>query len=306
MLDISTKHTILNVDKDHKRLDRFLLSSLTHLSRKTIDRLISNGTIRVNGRKIAKGSPLKSGDTIVIENTPLDEYPLPQPDLKLDIIAEDTNYIVINKYPNIHCHPQIPGERNTIANGIVSLYPECRHASENPREAGLVHRLDYSTSGALIAARNLQTYKDLREAFSTKKVKKEYLALVHGRLDSVQHIDKALTTDKANPKRVIVSFDGLEAISAVYPLAYLEHNTSLIRVKTRSGRRHQVRAHLAAIGHPLVGDALYGGKDILNIKSTFLHASHIEIEKRSFGANLPIIRTNELIALGCDPKIWVE
>jgi 23S rRNA pseudouridine1911/1915/1917 synthase len=149
-------------------------------------------------------------------------------------------------------------ETDTVANFLLAHFPEIAAASPRPLEAGIVHRLDTATSGVLLAARTVQAYRALREQFTEHTVEKQYLALVHGRLQKPGERRSFLRPSGVRGRRLReTTKDGLEAHTYFVPVIQFSHHT-LIRVTILTGVRHQIRVHLAALGHPIVGDLLYG------------------------------------------------
>lgn len=280
-----------------QRLDRFLRQHLWGVSRGSVLRLIQRRLVLVDGQSQAKGHLLRLGQTVVVAAAARSEHPQPQPDLPLEVIQELPDLVVINKPPSMACHPLVPGETDTVANALVARYPECLAASANPREGGLAHRLDWSTSGVLLAARNPQAYGKLRGLFSSHQVVKDYLALVQGQVQTERvTVDDALQTMPGDRRRmqVVQTFDrghGLAAETQFSPVETLSA-FCLVRAHCRTGRRHQVRVHLAHAGHPLVGDTLYGGPALAGVQGPFLHAEQVVLPGVStpFRAPLPAQR----------------
>ena len=291
------------------RLERFLQRHYPGVSRGSLRRLLDAGRVIVGGAPGSKGHRLRAEDTIELLISTLDERPLPQAELPLEVIAISPALVVLNKPEGPATHPLVPGERDTLANALVAHYPECANASPRAREAGFVHRLDWSTSGVLVAARTRAAYHKLRELFGASQVRKEYLALVYGALNRPQIIDRALEPVPGDRRKMQTCADstlGQRALSIIEPLAVLAE-TSLVRVQCSTGRRHQVRVHLAAVGHPLVGDDLYcesipREKRIVHrgtiLHGAVLHASRIDLNGQAYDAPLPATRQLLLQSLG--------
>jgi 23S rRNA pseudouridine1911/1915/1917 synthase len=285
-------------ESDHgQRLDRFLRDRLPEVSRGSLRRLIEARKVLVDGQTARKGQQLKSRQRVFVAAG--DERPLPQPDMPLEVLAVTPAIVVIDKAPGCASHPLVPGELDTVANALIARYPECASASEQPREGGLVHRLDWGTSGVLIAARSRNAYAQLRASFLAGQIQKLYWALVHGRLEKKQQIDLPIESMPGDKRRVRVAprcDQGQPASSTVRPIRQFTQNT-LVEVSCHTGRRHQVRVHLAAIGHPLVGDTLYGGNEHTSLVGPFLHARAVELLDRQYEAPLPPARDQLLAAL---------
>ena len=169
--------------------------------------------------------------------------------------------------------PLRAGELGTVANAIAHRWPECAPIGDDPRDGGLVHRLDIGTSGALIAARTIEAYRVLRDAFGAGQIDKRYLAIVDGR-PVARECDAPLL--QRGKKVVVDHTDGLAAFTA-FTVERASTTHALVRCAAQSGRMHQVRAHLAYVGSPIAGDTLYGGAPVGGIDGFFLHAAWMAI-----------------------------
>jgi 23S rRNA pseudouridine1911/1915/1917 synthase len=226
------------------------------------------------------------GDVIELSREPVSGdalRPAPDPEVPIVVLLERSDIVAVNKPAGIPSQPLKPGELGTIANGIVHRYPECV-AIGDLRDGGLVHRLDIGTSGVLVAARTAEAHRALRDAFGAGLIHKEYLALVENRPVS-RECDSPLVQ---RGKRVVVDHtDGL----AAHTTFVVEHATAthaLVRCTAQTGRMHQVRAHLANVGSPIVGDELYGGSPLVGVEGFFLHAAKIVLaDKTEISAPLP-------------------
>jgi 23S rRNA pseudouridine1911/1915/1917 synthase len=207
----------------------------------------------------------------------------------LALLYVDEAIVAMVKPPGMPTHPLRPGERGTLANALVARHPECAEVSDDPREGGVAHRLDRDTSGVVLAARSRVAWTSLRRAFADGAVAKEYLALVagqpaaHGRIDApIVHVGKRARVARSR------DLDAQPAATAYEVLAH-GHDLSLLRATTSSGRMHQVRVHLMHLGHPIVGDALYGGPPPApGTHGHFLHASAITFPHPTTGKRLSL------------------
>jgi 23S rRNA pseudouridine1911/1915/1917 synthase len=267
------------------RVDRFLCQNLKNLTRSKANYLIASGHVSVNGKMVKKGELLREGDIVHVNETALIDWKV-QPDstIELDIIFESPDIIAIAKPGGIHSHPLKPEETNTVLNGALALFPEIQYVNPESLSLGLVHRLDRGTSGILLIARNQNAFDFLRTQWKEKKIKKEYLALVHNIMEKEHSLEGYLCHEDIHGKKMRFSFNkpvnkkSWFSRSIITPLEKFKEFT-LVKLETNTGVTHQVRAHLSFLGFPVAGDELYGGKRIFpGLKERFfLHASRIEI-----------------------------
>jgi 23S rRNA pseudouridine1911/1915/1917 synthase len=266
------KLTIDVADRADKALARFFPDA----GRRQLAELFDDGAVRVNGKKARKGDRVAIGDTVELAREPVSGEalrPAPDPDVALTILVERSELVVVAKPAGIPSQPLRAGELGTIANAIAFRYPECVAIGDDPRDGGLVHRLDIGTSGALVIARTLDTYHALREAFGAGQVSKQYLAITDGQ-PVARECDAPLAQ---RGKRVAVdAADGLAAYTEI-EIERTSPDHALVRCVAQTGRMHQVRAHLAHVGAPITGDTLYGGAALHNLDGFFLHAASIDL-----------------------------
>jgi 23S rRNA pseudouridine1911/1915/1917 synthase len=292
---MSTDGTALELEVDAEevgqRLDRFLVARVPGMSRARARSLTADGRVRINGRRAKKGDRVGSGDQVRLDEPPPASAwaAEPDPDLPLRVVHEDARVVVVDKDAGVPSHPLRPGETGTVAQALLARYPEMAGVGYGPREPGLVHRLDTDTSGLLVAARDTDAFERLRASLRQGAFDKGYVALCAGRLGAPQIVDWPIATDRSHPRRVRVCRDPgeatrLRARPAETEVLEAEAVPGLpggpftyVTVRARMARRHQVRAHLAALGHPLAGDALYGGPALPGLDRHFLHASHLEL-----------------------------
>jgi 23S rRNA pseudouridine1911/1915/1917 synthase len=281
------------------RIDKALARSYPEAGRRQLAALFDDGAVRVNGKRAKKGDRVAIGDTVELAREPVSGIalrPAPDPDVALDILAERSDLVVIAKPAGIPSQPLRAGELGTVANAIAFRFPECVAIGDDPRDGGLVHRLDIGTSGVLVVARTLETYHALREAFSAGRVSKHYLAITDGH-PVARECDAPLVQ---RGKRVVVdAADGLAAYTQI-AVEQRSPDHALVRCIAQTGRMHQVRAHLAHAGAPITGDTLYGGAPLAGHDGFFLHASSIALplgaDKIVVEAPLPDRFTRALVA----------
>lgn len=280
-----------------ERLDK-AVARLYGISRGRAMDWIAEGRVRVDGRRAPKGSQVAGGARIAVELPPPDA-PAPQPELPIRIVHADPHLIVADKPAGMPSHPLKPGEKGTAANALVARFPELAGVGPQVREGGLVHRLDTDTSGLLLAARTEAAYTILRTQFTTRAVEKGYLALVAGELHAAGEIELPLAHDPSDSRRMRAASDpawaeehgARPALTRFTPLER-RGGFTLLEVEIPTGVMHQIRAHLAFIGHPLAADALYGGPELAGLRRHFLHAhrlafAHPDGSRAKFESGLP-------------------
>jgi 23S rRNA pseudouridine1911/1915/1917 synthase len=262
------------------RLDR-ALARLFGVSRGRAMDWITEDRVRVDGRRAAKGAQVGPGARVTVRRPPPDA-PAPQPELPLRIVHADGHVVVADKPAGMPSHPLKPGETGTAANALVGRFPELASVGPAPREGGLVHRLDTDTSGLLLAARTEAAHTLLRAQFAARTVEKGYLALVAGELQAGGEIEVPLAHDPHDARKVRAASDpewaeahGARPAWTRFTPVERRAGFTLVEVEIATGVLHQIRAHLAFIGHPLAGDALYGGPELPGLSRHFLHAARL-------------------------------
>jgi len=290
------------------RLDRVLAARFPGVGRRRWAEMFAAGWIAVDGARARKGDRVAAGAEVTLRApaTASALAPVPEPDLPLEVLHVDARLVALCKPPGQPSHPLRAGETGSLANALVARFPECAAIGRDPREGGLCHRLDRGTSGVLLAARDMQAYLAVRRAFSAGQVDKTYLALVAGNAQAGESDAPLVQRGK---KSVLARAGDPAALPAhtSWRLLASASGASLLEVTASSGRMHQVRAHLAASGHPLVGDPLYGGPTMVGgqaIADPFLHAQSIALPHPDGGrfsatAPLPAQRAATLVTLGC-------
>lgn len=266
------------------RLDVLLVRRVEGMSRAKARRMIEEGGVRVNGRRARKGARVASGDHVHLDEAPAPtDYPAtPDPDLPLVVRYEDAHLVIADKPAGVPSHPLRPDEKGTLAGALVARYPEMAHVGYAQREPGILHRLDNDTSGLLIAARSARAFELLRAMLTAGRIEKRYLALV-AESPGVRTIDAPIAPHPSDPRRVHACVDPLDrrrakarpAVTEILRVERVGSGHALLEVRASVAVRHQIRAHLAAVGHPLVGDWLYGGPSVEGLGRHFLHASRL-------------------------------
>lgn len=258
---------IVSSEESGLRLDRFLRERLPDLSKTEILALLEDGRVRCGGRLGRKGLRVALGDRVTLSGLEGEGRPVlvPDPDVPLEILYEDHALVAVNKAPGVPCQPLQPGEKGTVANGLVARYPEMETLGLKPLEGGLVHRLDRDTSGVLLAARTARALEAIRKQFGTEQVEKVYLALVVGDPGHEGSVSFPVGTKGRASSRVVVILEEGQSLRCRYvrpaetrfKVVRVYQGLSLVRLWMRTGVRHQLRAHMASIGCPVVGDRVY-------------------------------------------------
>lgn len=273
------------------RLDR-VVALLADLSRAQSAALISGGGVSVDGETAVAGKvKLEVGQLITIDTSKLPEKELPKadPSVVLDIVHADDDIAVINKANGLVVHPGAGNAAGTLVNGLLALYPEIAGVGD-PMRPGIVHRLDAGTTGLMVVARTTDAYESLVDQLSQRLVHREYLAVAVGAFEAHSGvIDAAIGRDLRELTKMAVRVDGKPARTHyevvrefAAPIA-----ASLVRCRLETGRTHQIRVHLAAVGHPVLGDATYGGvRATVPFGRPALHAVRLSFEHPRSGEEM--------------------
>ena len=273
-------HNII-ADNQGARLDKYVCDKLPELSRTRVQKLIADGYVTVNDRGAKAGLKLDIGDRLRVIIPPTPPSPLEPEAIPLNIIYEDDDLLVIDKPAGLAVHPAPGHPGHTLVNAILSHFPHLADIGDSLRP-GVVHRLDKDTSGVMLVAKNSVAQTALVDQFKARSVVKAYLALVRGRLTPENGIIEApIGRDPRNRKRMAVVTRGREARTEYRVVKYVGDYT-LLEVKPETGRTHQIRVHLSAIGYPVAGDKVYGAKSP-HLSRQFLHASNLGFHLPSTG-----------------------
>ena len=249
------------------RLDKFLAEQCPDISRSQVQKLIAENCVTVNGAPAKAGIKLENGDRIILTR-PAPVQPAPAP-MSLNIIYEDENVAIIDKPAGLIVHPAAGHPDRTLYNALIARYPEL--AKSDSLRSGIVHRLDKDTSGLMVIAKNDAALADLQNQFKNRTVTRKYLVLVHGKVQPEEgEITAAIGRDIRSRQRMAIVPGGKEATTLFRVMQHL-NNYTLLELTLVTGRTHQIRIHLAAIGHPVVGDKTYGRKDDF-LARQFVHA----------------------------------
>ena len=274
-------------DSEGVRLDRFLVSILPEHSRSQIQRLIKDGHILVAGREARSNQPVKTGQDITVD-VPEPVDPVPQPEaLPLPILYQDSDLIVIDKPAGMVVHPAAGHASGTLVNALLHHVDDLSGIGGEKRP-GIVHRLDRGTSGLMVVAKHDAAHEELGRQFADREVEKEYFALAWGEVMAGRRIDAPIGRDPGNRKKMSSEPTRVrrsrEAVTRIVRAEHFGRVLTLAQVAIHTGRTHQIRVHLSAIGHPIVGDALYGGvhrrvpgdlRAVNHLDRPFLHAARL-------------------------------
>ena len=270
-----------------ERIDR-AVALLTGWSRADVAALVEEGAVRVGGQPVAKSRRLVEGEEIEVEGEPETEAP-PQPEpVDFPVVHADDDLVVLVKPAGLVVHPGAGHTEGTLAGGLLHRFPEIASVGD-PMRPGIVHRLDRDTSGLMVVARSREAYDALVEALAAREVERRYTALAWGRFDARRGtIDAPLGRSATRRPRMAVREAGPEARTGYEVKEQYEHPVcALVECRLETGRTHQIRVHLAAIGHPVVGDGTYGGdRHPLRPGRPFLHAHSLALTHPTTGQRL--------------------
>jgi 23S rRNA pseudouridine1911/1915/1917 synthase len=278
--------TDLVADVAGERLDVFIARRLPDLTRSRVQRLIADGAIKVDGERAKAGLRLKTGDRVSVD-VPPPAPPRATPEaIALDIIYEDADLLAVNKPAGMTVHPAAGHTSGTLVHAILAHCDDLSGIGGVMRP-GIVHRLDRDTSGVILVAKSDAAHHALARQLKDRTVEKTYVALVEGTPKPAQGvIDAPIARDRVHRQRMAVVANGRDAITA-YTVVERFRGYSLVEARPKTGRTHQIRVHLAAIGHPIVGDRVYGKRSIL-VGRQFLHALRIAFDHPRTGARMTL------------------
>ncbi len=296
------KKTFTVTKKDAEaRLDVFLTSNFKDRSRSQLQKLIKSGGVVVNGGKKTPHFALSEGDVVTVEDEPSHtstDVLVPRKDIPLSVVYEDDDVAVINKQFGLLVHPATAHDTETLAHALIAHWPKITTVGDTPDRPGIVHRLDKDASGLLVVAKTKKAFASLKRQFQKHTIKKEYAVLVDGGPSNDEGTVNLHIGRKRNSGRMAARHEPREGDKDAVTHYYVEERyprVTLLTVRTETGRTHQIRAHMDALGCPVVGDTLYGLKRAARFPAPrlFLHAKTLGFthptsrKKLVFSASLP-------------------
>ena len=300
-------HSIAVTDElEGTRLDRFLVSVLPNQSRSQIQRLIKDGKVLLAGKAAKANLAVKQGQTFEVEIPEAVDTDLQPEALPLPILYEDTDLLVVDKPAGMVVHPAAGHASGTLVNALLHHVNDLSGIGGEKRP-GIVHRLDRGTSGLMVVAKHDAAHEELSRQFHDREVEKEYVALVWGEVMAGRRIDAPIGRDPSNRKKMAAAAPNRvrrsrEAVTRIVRAEHFGRTLTLAVVAIHTGRTHQIRVHLSTIGHPIVGDPLYGGvhrrvpgdlRAVTHLDRPFLHAAHLAFthpadgRRMEFSSELP-------------------
>jgi 23S rRNA pseudouridine1911/1915/1917 synthase len=271
-------------ESDGTRLDLFLTSVMADRSRSQIQRLVKEGRVTIAGNVAKSNQSVKGGQTISID-VPEPVEAAPQPEvLDVPILYEDADLVVVDKPAGMVVHPAAGHSSGTLVNALLHQVTDLSGIGGEKRP-GIVHRLDRGTSGVMVVAKHDASHEELARQFHDREVEKDYIALVWGVVQAGRRIDAPIGRDTGNRQKMSAKARrSREAVTRIVRTEFINPAVTLAQIAIHTGRTHQIRVHLSAIGHPIVGDSLYGGmhrrvpgdlRAVTHLQRPFLHAARL-------------------------------
>lgn len=285
-------------ENEGERLDHFIVSMLPGHSRSQVQRLIKDGAVTLLGKTAKANLAVKTGQAVEVEVAePVDPAPRAEA-IDLPILYQDSDLVVVDKPAGMVVHPAAGHAGGTLVNALLHHVDDLSGIGGEKRP-GIVHRLDRGTSGVMVVAKNDAAHEELSRQFQDREVEKDYLALVWGEVQAGRRIDSPIGRDPDNRKKMSAKARrSREAVTRIVRIEKLTPALTLAQVAIHTGRTHQIRVHLSAIGHPIVGDTLYGGlhrrvpgdiRAVLRLERPFLHAGRLVFKHPADGRRMEFI-----------------
>lgn len=276
--DVEAQRVVIGEAFTGHRADEAVLRCFPGFSRKEVKELFEAGRVRGSGRRLKKGDRLERGMELVVEapSVPI----VPDASLPLEVLFESEDFVIVDKPAGLPTAPLVRTETRSLAAALLARYPEMRGVGFRQREPGLVHRLDTETSGVVLAARSQAAFQAARSLFESSLIEKRYLAVVMADVPESGEFESLLGPDTAEPRRVRVYAEPPDGYAKQCRTSYrvLERGArfALVQLSVERAFRHQIRAHLAHLGFPIAGDALYGGAVVPELGERHaLHGSYV-------------------------------
>lgn len=277
-----------------KRIDSWLSEHIDGLTRSAVQNLLSEQAVNADGKSVKKNYKLAGGEVLTITMPELREVDLAAEDIPLDIVYEDEDIVVVNKPRGMVVHPAVGNWSGTLVNALMFHCGESLSGINGEHRPGIVHRIDKDTSGLLVVAKNDRAHQSLAEQIQVHSAGRRYFAVVYGcPREETGTIQAPIARHPVDRKKMAVLAGGREAITHYQVLEHYQGYT-LMKFRLETGRTHQIRVHMAHIGHPIIGDPLYGpAKDKWKLQGQCLHAGELELthpvtgERMLFEAPLP-------------------
>jgi len=289
-----TENYTVSAEDEGKRLDAYLAEKMDSVTRSYVQKLIDDGLVHIPGEKIKSGLKIKAGMIVNVERPEPKTLSLEPEDIPLDIVYEDDDIIVINKPKNMVVHPAAGNWDGTLVNALLNHCRDTLSDINGVIRPGIVHRIDKDTSGLLAAAKNNRAHLSLSEQLKSHKMQRTYEAIVDGIIkDDSGKISAPIGRHPVHRKKMAVQPNGKPAVTYFKVLERLKGYTHL-ELKLETGRTHQIRVHMSAMGHPVTGDTVYGKAcPVLDTQGQVLHARRLKLvhprtgEEMVFEAPLP-------------------
>lgn len=279
---------IIEEEQAGERIDKFLSEALPDLSRSYIQKLIKDEQVTINQKVIKANYKLNTGDQLELEEPELKEPDIVAEDIPLDILYEDSDLLVVNKPKGMVVHPSAGHYSGTLVNALMHYCKDDLSGINGVMRPGIVHRIDMDTTGSLLVCKNDFTHNDIAEQLKVHSITRVYHAIVHGVVkDDAGTIDAPIGRHPIDRKKMSINLkNGKEAVTH-YKVLQRFHNYTYIECRLETGRTHQIRVHMASIGHPLLGDVVYGpAKAPTKLQGQTLHAKIIGIKHPRTGKYL--------------------